>query len=228
VEFWPQGTVFVSVVDPGVGTQRRYIVAKTKTGHYIVTPDNGTLTLIADALGIAAVRIIDERKNRRQGSGGSYTFHGRDVYAYTGARLASGTISFDEVGPISKNSLVRLPYQKPQLNGDILSGTIPVLDVQYGNVWTNIHDTLFKRLDIGFGDTLSVQISRNDSLFYKGIVPYVQTFGAVREGSALAYLNSLMNLSLAVNMGNFADSFHVSSGNEWSIQVQKNIKQNHK
>ena len=56
VPYWPEGTVFVSVVDPGVGTSRKSVVAKTKTGQYIVTPDNGTLTLIAETLGIAELR----------------------------------------------------------------------------------------------------------------------------------------------------------------------------
>src|ERR1017187_8070215 len=78
--FWPAGTVFVSVVDPGVGTERKSVVLKTKSGHFFVSPDNGTLTLIAEELGIDAVREIDETKNRRRGSERSYTFHGRDVY----------------------------------------------------------------------------------------------------------------------------------------------------
>ena len=83
VRYWPAGTVFVSVVDPGVGTERKSVVLKTKSGHYIVTPDNGTLTLIAESLGIAELRQIDEAVNRRKDSQKSYTFHGRDVYAYT-------------------------------------------------------------------------------------------------------------------------------------------------
>ena len=80
VPYWPEGTVFVSVVDPGVGTERKSIVLKTKTGHYFVTPDNGTLTLVAQQYGIDQVRIIDEEVNRLPGSERSYTFHGRDVY----------------------------------------------------------------------------------------------------------------------------------------------------
>lgn len=219
--YWPAGTVFVSVVDPGVGTERRSIVAKTTSGRYIVTPDNGTLTLIDDDAGIEAVRLIDETKNRRPGSGGSYTFHGRDVYAYTAARLASGTIRFEEVGPLLNDSLVRLPYQKPQLHNGIISGTIPVLDVQYGNVWTNIPDTLFKKLHIAAGDSVEVNIRKADSLFFHDTILYAKTFGDVPDGKPLAYINSLMNFSLAINKGNFADSFGISSGNEWTIQLQK-------
>ncbi len=96
--YWPQGSVFVSVVDPGVGTDRKSIVLKTKNGQYFVSPDNGTLTLVAESLGIESVREIDEKANRLKGSEKSYTFHGRDVYAYTGARLASGAITFEQVG----------------------------------------------------------------------------------------------------------------------------------
>ena len=98
--FWPAGTVFISVVDPGVGTERASIVLETKSGHYFVGPDNGTWTLVAEELGIAAVRRIDEKVNRRPGSEKSYTFHGRDIYAFTGARLASGVITFAQVGPL--------------------------------------------------------------------------------------------------------------------------------
>ena len=112
--YWPEGSVFVSVVDPGVGSDRRSIVAKTSTGQYIVTPDNGTLTHIKRRVGISQARIIDETVNRLRGSEESYTFHGRDVYAYTGARLASGKIDFDQVGPeIDPESIVELPTVAP-------------------------------------------------------------------------------------------------------------------
>ena len=99
VSYWPDDTVFVSVVDPGVGTDRKSVVARTHSGKYIVTPDNGTLTHVLRLDGISAVREIDEQTNRLPNSGESYTFYGRDVYAYTGARLAAGVISFGELGP---------------------------------------------------------------------------------------------------------------------------------
>jgi S-adenosylmethionine hydrolase len=132
--YWPAGTVFVSVVDPGVGTSRKSVVLKTKTGHFIVTPNNGTLALIAASEGIDAVREIDETVNRRTGSGKSYTFHGRDVYAYTAARLASGKISFEQVGAAQPNEVVNIPYQKAVIENKKIKGTIAILDVQYGNM----------------------------------------------------------------------------------------------
>src|SRR5258707_2216592 len=129
VRYWPAGSVFVSVVDPGVGTARKSVVLKTTSGHYIVTPDNGTLTLITQSLGIDEVREIDENINRRKDSKKSYTFHGRDVYAYTAARLAAGVISFEQVGPLLPKQVVSIPYQKAVFDGKTLKGNIPVLDV---------------------------------------------------------------------------------------------------
>ena len=219
--YWPKGTVFVSVVDPGVGTSRRSVVMKSKSGHYFVTPDNGTLTLIAESLGIESVRRINEELNRRENSLASYTFHGRDVYAYTAARLASGTITYEQVGDLLADSVVRLPYQRPILKSDSILGNVPILDVQYGNVWTNIGDSLFRKLNIKAGDFLQVSISNRDSLIFEGMVPFVSTFGDVPDKNPLAYLNSLMNVSLALNMGSFADSFHVQSGPEWNIRIKK-------
>src|SRR5689334_22779104 len=115
--YWPSGTVFVSVVDPGVGTTRKSVVMRSKTGIYFVTPDNGTLTLVAQSLGIDAVREIDEAVNRRKNSGQSYTFHGRDVYAYTGARLAAGAITFEGVGKLLPDSVVMINYEAPRFQG---------------------------------------------------------------------------------------------------------------
>ena len=92
--YLPEGTVFVSVVDPGVGSDRLSVVARTGTGHYIVTPDNGTLTHLENIFGVTELREIDATRNRRPGSEESYTFHGRDIYAFTGARLASGATTF--------------------------------------------------------------------------------------------------------------------------------------
>jgi len=219
--FWPAGTVFVSVVDPGVGTARKSVVLKTKSGHYFVSPDNGTLTLIADELGIAAVREIDETRNRRVGSEHSHTFHGRDVYVFTGARLAAGVIKFEDVGPELAPQVVMLPYEHARLEGRVLFGTIPYLDFQYGNVWTNLDEELFLRLTPKYGDRFRVTIDRGAQRIYQGEMPYAKTFGEVPDGAPLLYLNSLMNVAFALNLGNFAKEHGVSYGAEWSVRVEK-------
>ncbi|BCR27765.1 acetolactate synthase [Aeromonas caviae] len=222
LQYWPAGTVFVSVVDPGVGTERKSVVLKTRSGHYIVSPDNGTLTLAAEHFGIEAVRQIDEKTNRLKGSEKSYTFHGRDVYAYTGARLASGAISFEQVGPELPAEVVTIPYQPAVAEQDgTLKGTIPILDVQYGNVWTNIDDALLGKAGIHKGDNACIRISEGDALKYEGKAPYVSSFGDVPEGQPLVYLNSLLQVSVALNMDSFAARHQVQSGANWHISLKK-------
>ena len=217
--YWPKGTVFVSVVDPGVGTERKSVVLKTRSGHYFISPDNGTLTLVAKNLGIAEIREIDETKNRRKGSQGSNTFHGRDVYAYTAARLAAHIIPFDKVGKKLPKQVVSIDYQDAALSNGTISGNIPVLDIQYGNVWTNIPDSLIKKAGWNYGQDLSIEIFNQDSSVYKDHVILSKTFGSVPEGSSLAYFNSLMNFSLAINQGSFSDKYKIYSGPEWSIRI---------
>lgn len=221
VMYWPAGTVFVSVVDPGVGTDRKSVVLKTNAGHYIVTPDNGTLTLIAQSEGISAIREIDEVLNRRKGSEKSYTFHGRDVYAYTAARLASGTISFEQVGKLLPNEVVKIPYQQAEINGKTIKGTIAILDIQYGNIWTNIPSELFKQLNPNVGSFFNVKIFHNKTKVYEGRMPYAATFGAVAKGKPLLYLNSLLQVSFALNMGSFSNSYKVYAGNDWHVELSQ-------
>ena len=222
--FWPAGTVFVSVVDPGVGTGRKSVVLKTKSGHFFVSPDNGTLTLIAEELGIDAVREIDETKNRRRGSERSYTFHGRDVYVYVGARLAAGVIAFEDVGPSLAPRVVSIPYERARLEGGALIGTIPFLDFQFGNVWTNLDEALFVQLGAKVGDRLRVTIARGGKTVFSGEMPYTRTFGDVPAGAPLLYLNSLMNVSFALNQGDFAKTHGVACGAEWSVHVEKALR----
>ncbi len=221
INYYPKGTVFVSVVDPGVGTSRKSIVMKTKTGQFIVTPDNGTLTHVAEAFGIAEVREIDEAVNRRKESGKSYTFHGRDVYVYTAARLASKVITYQQVGKLLPKQVVMIPYQRSTFANGVLKGTIDVHDVQYGNIWTDISDDLLAKLNPKFGDILHFKIFNKGEQVYEGEAPYSKTFGDVPEGKPLAYLNSLLQLSFALNMGSFADTYKIGSGSDWSVEVTK-------
>ena len=219
--FWPEGTVFVSVIDPGVGTERKAVVLKTKSGHFFVGPDNGTLTLVADELGIAAVREIDESRHRRPGSEKSYTFHGRDIFAFVGARRAAGVVTFDDVGPLLEPKVVEVAYEHPRMDGTALIGSIPTLDFQYGNVWTNLDAGLFGKLAPKIGDRFRVSIVRSGKPVFSGELPYVRTFGDVPAGAPLLYLNSLMNVSFALNVGDFAKKHGVASGAEWSVRIEK-------
>ncbi len=221
INYWPENTVFVSVVDPGVGSDRKSVVVKTKSGRYIVTPDNGTLTHVIRLEGIEAVREIDENVNRLPRSGESYTFHGRDVYAYTGARLASGVISFEGVGPeLPVDSLTSLPIVEPRMEGNAVCGTIDVLDVRFGSLWTNIPRTMFLETGIQYGDRVSITIENDTRCVYRNIILYARSFAEVYVGEALAYVNSLDCVAVAINQGSFARAYNIGTGNSWRIRIE--------
>lgn len=221
INYWPENTVFVSVVDPGVGSDRKSVVVKTNSGRYIVTPDNGTLTHVLRLEGISAARQIDETVNRLPRSGESYTFHGRDVYAYTGARLACGIIDFEGVGPeIPVEELVSLPIVEPVLEGNAVCGTIDVLDVRFGSLWTNIPRTLFLETGIHYGDRVSITIENDTRCVYRNIILYAKSFADVYVGEALAYVNSLDCVAVAINQGSFARAYNIGTGNSWRIRIE--------
>lgn len=222
IEYWPSGTTFVSVVDPGVGSKRKSVVALTETGQYIVTPDNGTLSYIKKHVGIKAVREISEVENRRKNTELSYTFHGRDVYAYTGAKLASGHISFDEVGPeLSVDHIVELPAVETRVEDDAVMGAIDILDVRFGSLWTSITREEFYSLKPEFGQRFEVTIFNNDMLVYQNQVTYGKSFADVRIGQPLIYINSLYRVGLAINQGSFAKAYNVGVGSNWRIDIRR-------
>ena len=221
IRYWPRDTVFVSVVDPGVGSSRKSVVVRTASGHYIVTPDNGTLTHVIRFDGIEEVREIDENVNRLPCSGESYTFHGRDVYAYTGARLASGIIDFQQVGPVRDiDSLVRLPIIEPRMEGNAVCGTIDVLDVRFGSLWTNIPRKLFLQTGIQYGDRVSITIENDTRCVYRNIILFAKSFADVYVGEALAYVNSLDCVAVAINQGSFARAYNIGTGDSWRIRIE--------
>jgi len=222
VSYWPEGTVFVSVVDPGVGSERRSVVAKTALDQYIITPDNGTLTHIKNCIGIKEVRIIDETANRLPSSGESYTFHGRDVYAYTGARLASNFITLEQVGPeVPVDSIIELPKEEPIITNHVLTGHIDILDIRFGNLWTNIDRVLFKNLSVEYGDSFEVTIENDTRQVYKNIMTYGRTFADIHLGEPLLYVNSLDKIGVAINQGSFAKAYHIETGASWKISIRK-------
>lgn len=222
VGYWTEGSVFVSVVDPGVGSTRRSIAVKTKGGQYVISPDNGTLTHIKRAVGIAEAREIDEEVNRLPGSSESYTFHGRDIYAYTGARLASGVISFEQVGPVVPiESVIELPIVEASIVDGELFGTIDILDVRFGSLWTNIPKKLFDELNIAYGEQVEVKISNETRMLYRSFLSLQKSFAEVHVGEPLVYVNSLDNMAVAINQGSFAKAYSIGTGISWRISMKK-------
>lgn len=222
LSYWPEGTVFVSVVDPGVGTDRLSVVVRTANNRYVVTPDNGTLTHVMRMAGVAEARVIDERVNRLEGSDASYTFYGRDVYAYTGARLAAGIIDFAGVGPsIDPDALVRLPVVEPRFDGETLTGTIDVLDVRFGSLWTNISREQFAQLGVRVGERVEVTIEDGTRTVYQNLLTYARSFADVFVGEAMLYVNSLDCMAVAINQGSFAKAYGIGTGGTWRLSLRK-------
>ncbi|MBQ1508335.1 MAG: S-adenosyl-l-methionine hydroxide adenosyltransferase family protein [Erysipelotrichaceae bacterium] len=222
VPYWPSGTVFVSVVDPGVGSKRKSVVAKTRSGHYIVTPDNGTLTHIGDVIGIEEVREISEEVGRRNMSADSNTFHGRDVYAYTGALLASEKISYEEIGKKVRSARYkRLENLPAALEGKKIIGTIETLDVRFGSLWTNISRELFEKLGVENMELIDVSIFNGKTRVYRSDMPFTHTFAEVEIGECLCYVNSMDHIGVAINQGNFSMAYHIGTRHPWRIEFSR-------
>lgn len=222
INYWPEYTTFVSVVDPGVGSDRKSVVAKTITNQYIVTPNNGTLTHIAKFVGIKEIREINESINRVKDSELSYTFHGRDVYAYTGARLSSDTITFDEVGPLlSNDEIVKFELFGSKKIEDGILGQIDILDVRFGSLWTSIPYENFKEIGFKVGEDILVEIFHNDNLVYSNKINYGKSFADVPVSTPVIYMNSSYHIAVAINQGSFAKAYGIGVGKDWKIKMLK-------
>jgi len=219
VEYWPAGTVFVSVVDPGVGSNRKSVVALTEKDHLIVTPDNGTLTHIKRFVGIREVREIDESRHRRKDTEHSFTFHGRDIYSHTGAKLAAGIITFADVGILLKVAdLQELELGQVTKTANSVKGSIDILDVRFGSLWTNVTRADFLELGFKHGDRVEVVIRNGSTLVYNNRLVYGKSFADVYVSEQIIYVNSLDRMAVAINQGNFAKAYSIGTGIHWSIE----------
>ena len=218
---WPPGTVFVSVVDPGVGTERKSVVLETRNGLYFVSPDNGSLSGPAQTYGIEAVREIDESVNRRPGTEWSHTFHGRDVYAFVGARLAAGVIDFEQVGPLLPPAVILLETTAGSYLDGVFEGHVLGGEGRLGNIYFDIDRELFAKDEPTYGEIYQLEIAKGGEPVWSGDVPYVPTFGAVPVGENLLFINSSGDLSIAVNQGNFAEQYGIEVGSAWTVRLRR-------
>jgi len=201
--FYPAGTVFLAVVDPGVGGPRRAIVVETGRGQYFVVPDNGLATLVVERDGLREAReIVNPRWMRGTRSS---TFHGRDVFAPVAARIARGE-DWTQVGPPIAEP-VRLPRDGPRREAGGLVGEVAALDGPYGNLVTNVDAEELGRLGYGVGDTATVTIGGRSLR-----LPFVRTFADVGVGRPLLYIDSHGQVGIAVNQGSFAEAYGVRPG----------------
>lgn len=201
--YYPAGTVFVVVVDPGVGSTRKAIVVKSKRGQYFVLPDNGLMTLVADRDGLEAAREITNPA-WMIGKALSSTFHGRDIFSPTGAHLARGD-DWAQVGPeLEVGKLVRLNVSAAHLDSRELTGEVIATDGPYGNLVTNINGEDFLKLGYVNGQIVAVSIGGKSRK-----IRFVKTFSDVPLGEPLLYIDSRGRLAVAINQGNFAAVYGV-------------------
>jgi S-adenosylmethionine hydrolase len=194
-EYFPPDSIFVVVVDPGVGTNRAPIIARSKRGQYFVLPNNGLLTLVQDRIGITGAHAIVNPKWML--SAVSNTFHGRDVFSPAAGHLARGE-HWEDAGPAVPD-LVRLDLRTATVDTAGISGNVVALDGPYGNLITNVSKERFEELGYRLGDTVHVKVGSEEF-----DVPYVRTFGEVPVGLPLLYIDSSNLVSLAINQDNFA------------------------
>ena len=222
VQYWPKDTVFVSIVDPGVGSARKAVVVKTKAGHYIVTPDNGTLTHLKKFIGIVEAREIDETIHSREEAKYSHTFHGRDLFAYAGAQLASHKISIEDVGlEFDTGDIVEVEIGKITKTENGVKGNIDILDVRFGSLWTNITMKDFLSLGFEYGDMVEVVIKNGSTLVYNNRIRYGKSFADVYVSEQIIYVNSLFRMAVAINQGNFAKAYSIGTGLQWTIEFKR-------
>jgi S-adenosylmethionine hydrolase len=202
--YFPAGTVFVVVIDPTVGSPRKAIVAKSKSGQYFVLPDNGLLTLVEQRDGIAGVHEI-ANTDWMIGSKLSSTFHGRDIFSPAGAHVARGD-DWTKAGPeVPVASLVRLDLKAPKLDERGLSAEVIATDGPFGNLVTNVDANEFLKLGYERGQQVPVKIAGKDLS-----IKFVKTFSDVPLGQPLLYIDSRGRLAMAVNQKSFAAEYGVS------------------
>lgn len=220
--YWPEGTVFVSVIDPGVGTERKACVAKTKNGYYIVTPDNGALTQVVQEYGIEEVRIIDEKTNRYPGTEGVNIFHGRDLFAYCGAKLASGKITFEEVGPAyDVSEIVMIETPDAHVCDGVIYGFNKTCNANFGINVSNIPVALLEKIDVKLGDMVHLTVSHNGKVHFDEDVLYHRSFGYVAPGDPICYNAEGMLIGFALNLENFMERYNTQPGPDWKVEIRK-------
>lgn len=194
--YYPAGTVFVGVIDPGVGTSRKAMVVKTKKGQYFVVPDNGLVSPVVDRDGLAGAREITNT-GWMIGDKVSSTFHGRDIFSPVGAHLAAGA-DWTLVGP-ELTELVRMTPKTATVTDKGIEGDLIGLDDPFGSLISDIPGEEFLKLGYNIGDKVTVLLNKKPFT-----APFEKTFMDVRVGEPLLYADSRGRMALAVNQGNFS------------------------
>jgi len=209
--YFPKDAVFVVVIDPGVGSTRKAIIAKSRAGQFFVLPDNGLLTLVQDRDGIVEAHEI-ANPAWMIGSGISSTFHGRDIFSPAGAHVARGD-DFALAGPaLDVTKLVRLDLKNATIDSTGLHGKVIGTDGPFGNLVLNVPAETFAQLGYKLGDQVPIDLAGKRYVF-----PFVKTFSDVPVGKELFYIDSRGRLSLGIDQRNFSETYKVGEGAQLTI-----------
>ncbi len=197
LKYFPKGTIFVGVIDPGVGTERKGIAIKTKN-YYFVGPNNGLFSL---ATMIDPIEEIVELKNSEYFLPSiSYTFHGRDIFAPVAAWISKG-VKLRKLGPkLPLSEYVTLDIGEPRIEKDSYTCTVIGID-GFGNIITNLSGEIFERRE-GYGRIFLVYRQGREERF---LATYVRTYGEAEEGENIILIGSHGNIEIAVNKGSAAE-----------------------
>lgn len=195
--YFPEGTVHVVVVDPGVGTARKPLLVSAHR-HYFVGPDNGVFTRILRSGEGREVRSIDLA--RLGVDAPSATFHGRDIFAPAAGELASGYRWPPELGTLL-SEWVRLELPKPERRGNRLVGTVLTVD-RFGNVITNISR---RHVEEAMAPRVRVKLS---------VLGFFRTYAEVAPGESFALINAFDRVEVAVREGSASEHFGLRRGDE--------------
>ncbi len=202
-KYFPHSTIFVSVVDPGVGSTRKALLVKTRN-YYFIGPDNGSLYPASVDDGIMEVYDVSNSPFKLKNT--SYTFHGRDLFAPIAAHLSLG-LSPSQLGyRIDEEDMVKLEFPRPQLTDGGIKGSIIYIDV-FGNIMTNIDRSLLEEIKVNYGSKLSIELG--GKTFTCRLVP---SFSYVGRGEVACYINSWGFFEIGINHGNAARALSVKNG----------------
>jgi S-adenosylmethionine hydrolase len=203
-EYFPDGTIHIGVVDPGVGTTRRPIAARLGS-QYFVGPDNGLFTVLLERAERKHEQVDVIHLNQPQYwlSSISNVFHGRDIFAPSAAYLAQG-VSLESLGMLIHDP-VRLDLPVPEQLADGWRGQVIAID-HFGNLSTNLEKGLL-------ANTASIKIRYKNNV----ITGLLRTFGDGQPGQLIALIDSSDHLSLNVVNGNAAEQYQARIGDEVEI-----------
>ncbi|MBR4456252.1 MAG: SAM-dependent chlorinase/fluorinase [Solobacterium sp.] len=222
--YWPSGTVFISVVDPDVGTDRTACAARLNDGSFVFTPDNGTLTHLLHSTGIEEVRKIDETLHLFHGRNPASVFHGRDLFSCCAAKLASSKICFADIGPsYPVEQIIQCGeyFLRPSLSPGKAEGFIQSGNRHFGGICLNLTEADLTACGFQFHELLRTELFHSGTKCYDRFVPLCRTFGETEIGSPLLYPDSSGFISLDLNRDHFMKRYGIGYGKEWTARISR-------